>query len=265
MYFQRPADIFERVAEAPEIFQNDPRNPDDVAISDDAQDSDFKEMIERVLGLALLNLTSMQSLSDPSLQIGSFDDDSISIADLDSLSIQDVEHDPNPQFGSYFEEFLEGIVPEPNQPPEVYQDFDEQVQQEVHQDFDGELRNESRQDFDHEVDYQVHPQVNPRTQSGLDQRLAEITVGPHDILTGQSPYLREHIGNKALRRLIEGYAPEYFHQETKKSRKTEICISILQTIRGNGGRFLRRIDNRWEEIDNFKRECEIIGSRFRGL
>lgn len=98
-------------------------------------------------------------------------------------------------------------------------------------------------------------------------RRTEITIRPNDVLIGQSPNLRNHPGNQELRRLIEGYAPEYFHKKTKKRRKTEISVSIVQTIRGNGGSFLRKKhkDAEWEEEDTTSRQCRLVASRFRGL
>ena len=97
--------------------------------------------------------------------------------------------------------------------------------------------------------------------------IVEISVAPHDVLIGQSPNLRDHHGNQKLRRQVQFYKEEYFDKDTKKCRKTEIARSILESIRVNGGRFLRRSRSTgiWTEEDDKTKQHEIVASRFRGL
>lgn len=90
-----------------------------------------------------------------------------------------------------------------------------------------------------------------------------ITVTPHDVLIGQSPNYRAHVGNQLLRMQVEASALEYVN--SKKASKGKIIASIVDNVCKNGGRFLRKDENdEWVE-ECYKKRCDVVSSRIRGM
>jgi len=74
-----------------------------------------------------------------------------------------------------------------------------------------------------------------------------------DVLCGLGAGIYRHPGNVAFRRLVDEYKERYTHCQNKKN-KTCISESIVEIIRKQNGRFLKRSTNRkfWMEIGDKK-------------
>lgn len=68
-------------------------------------------------------------------------------------------------------------------------------------------------------------------------------VGEHDVLCGRGAGVNNHSGNQRFRELVKMNRGEYKKTNSKKA-KSEIAKSIVATIYGNGGRFLKKVTQR---------------------
>jgi hypothetical protein len=83
--------------------------------------------------------------------------------------------------------------------------------------------------------------------------------GPHDVLCGRGGGINAHIGNVAFRELVKRDKEKY-NLESNKVKKAQISQEIVDQVKAEGGRFLRRDDDssyyghqsRWLEIDDLK-------------
>jgi len=73
-------------------------------------------------------------------------------------------------------------------------------------------------------------------------------VGEHDVLCGRGAGVNNHSGNQRFRELVKMNRGEYKKTNSKKA-KSEIAKSIVATIYGNGGRFLKKVTQRSEKDD----------------
>ena len=81
-----------------------------------------------------------------------------------------------------------------------------------------------------------------RKQQQPEARKVVDSVGPHDVLMGRGAPVSEATGNVRLRNLVMGRQPEYI-SVTKRRDKHKIALEIVQTVRRNGGEFLRKIES----------------------
>eukprot|EP00977_Amphora_coffeiformis_P029812 scaffold42870_cov275-Amphora_coffeaeformis.AAC.1 len=65
--------------------------------------------------------------------------------------------------------------------------------------------------------------------------------GPHDVLMGRGAPVTEHEGNTRLRQLVIDRHSAYAAPQIKRGDKQRVAMSIVQTVRKRGGRFLRRL------------------------
>lgn len=104
------------------------------------------------------------------------------------------------------------------------------------------------------------------------RKIEELNIIDHptrfDILLGRGRPYQDFPGNIRLSQVVEMRMAQY---ETKhKSEKTTIAIDIVHTIKGMGGRFLKRVsnddeaaaDSSWEEVD-FAVAHKKVSSSFR--
>lgn len=83
--------------------------------------------------------------------------------------------------------------------------------------------------------------------------------GPHDVLCGRGGGINAHIGNVAFRELVKR-DKERYNLESNKVKKAQISQEIVDQVKAEGGRFLRRDDDSsyyghqswWLEIDDLK-------------
>jgi hypothetical protein len=83
--------------------------------------------------------------------------------------------------------------------------------------------------------------------------------GPHDVLCGRGGGINAHIGNVAFRELVK-HDKERYNLEANKVKKAQISQDIVDRVKAEGGRFLRRDDDSshyrhqslWVEIDDLK-------------
>lgn len=64
------------------------------------------------------------------------------------------------------------------------------------------------------------------------------SIGVHDVLSGRGGATNNHPGNKLFRSIVSEHMPEYL--VAKKKEKAVIARRIVNQIKGEGGRFLKR-------------------------
>lgn len=81
-------------------------------------------------------------------------------------------------------------------------------------------------------------------------------VNPSDVLCGRDKVSNAHIGNKNFRCIIERYR-EMYQSADCRDEKTNITCSVINKVRGSGGRFLKldEATNLWEPVsEQYARE-----------
>lgn len=79
------------------------------------------------------------------------------------------------------------------------------------------------------------------------------TVQPNDVLFGNN---RSHLGNQFLQGRIEDMALEY--DSSSRGKKIQLASSIVCKIKGNGGRFLKPMqDGGWEIVSDKAAEQKV--------
>lgn len=80
--------------------------------------------------------------------------------------------------------------------------------------------------------------------------------GPHDVLMGRGAPMSEHEGNARLRTIVLARHVDYVDPARQRPAKHAVAVEIVQAVRANGGRFLRKTDtNDWLVVQD---EKEII-------
>jgi hypothetical protein len=83
-----------------------------------------------------------------------------------------------------------------------------------------------------------------------------------DVLFGRGKAVCEHTGNMRANHLVEMHQQKY--EQANKYQKTEISDRIVKIIHESNGRFLKREDDGWSEVDHDKAR-EKISHFFRQL
>ena len=78
------------------------------------------------------------------------------------------------------------------------------------------------------------------------------TIGSNDVLCGRGGATNNHPGNKRFRAIVAHHMPEYL--AARKKEKSIIAQQIVDHIKKQGGRFLKRSDgnNTWVEVSDKK-------------
>lgn len=78
------------------------------------------------------------------------------------------------------------------------------------------------------------------------------TIGSNDVLCGRGGATNNHPGNKRFRAIVAHHMPEYL--AARKKEKSLIARQIVDHIKKQGGRFLKRSDgnNTWVEVSDKK-------------
>ncbi|KAL7563072.1 hypothetical protein ACA910_022565 [Epithemia clementina (nom. ined.)] len=83
-------------------------------------------------------------------------------------------------------------------------------------------------------------------------------IGPNDVLCGRGKESFNHVGNKRFRETITNSLQDYSNAETRVE-KSLVVLSIFDSIRTRGGRFLKRDDaeGRWYELSDQQTKDKI--------
>lgn len=108
---------------------------------------------------------------------------------------------------------------------------------------------QSRQDIEETASPSPVPSSEP-TPVDQSAKVSDDDLNDKDILSGRGGGTNTHPGNKNFRQLVESYRSEYVL--SKKAAKREIARRIVNTIRQDGGRFLKREGVTWREIGDQK-------------
>eukprot|EP00526_Cylindrotheca_closterium_P022481 CAMPEP_0113612558 /NCGR_PEP_ID=MMETSP0017_2-20120614/6165_1 /TAXON_ID=2856 /ORGANISM="Cylindrotheca closterium" /LENGTH=177 /DNA_ID=CAMNT_0000521603 /DNA_START=108 /DNA_END=641 /DNA_ORIENTATION=+ /assembly_acc=CAM_ASM_000147 len=68
--------------------------------------------------------------------------------------------------------------------------------------------------------------------------MTEASISEHDVLCGRGGATNTHIGNKRFRAIVAEYQDVYLR--ARKKEKAQIALRVVERIRQNGGRFLKR-------------------------
>jgi hypothetical protein len=84
---------------------------------------------------------------------------------------------------------------------------------------------------------------------------------PYDVLCGRSTIAQSSVGNRRFRITVALVLPRYLSAPTRVGR-TAAIESVVASIQESGGRFLRRQNSRWIELDD-KQAREKVGHALR--
>lgn len=85
-------------------------------------------------------------------------------------------------------------------------------------------------------------------EGGFDNLHRIVVPGTYDVLLGRGRPLQKHSGNLRYHHIIESYQGRY--EKASKLEKTKLSKLIVQTMKNEGGRFLKQDDMGWIEIDD---------------
>jgi hypothetical protein len=90
--------------------------------------------------------------------------------------------------------------------------------------------------------------IDSYSDSSDDGGCENKAIGPDDVLCGRGGLTNSHIGNKRFRYLVAEYQHQYLN--AKKKEKKMISNRIVERVRENGGRFLKRSADSgiWAEV-----------------
>ncbi|KAL3942467.1 MAG: hypothetical protein SGBAC_003351 [Bacillariaceae sp.] len=82
--------------------------------------------------------------------------------------------------------------------------------------------------------------------------MTEASINQNDVLCGRGGATNTHIGNKLFRSIVSEYQEEYLR--ARKKEKALIAMRVVERIRQNGGRFLKRdsASDMWVEVPSKK-------------
>jgi hypothetical protein len=89
-----------------------------------------------------------------------------------------------------------------------------------------------------------------------------VVPGSNDVVFGRDRFAQEHPGNSHYIFLIDCWRLEHDGQPdpTKRKEKTAIANRVVDTITGRGGRFLRRDELGWVEVDGVVARYKVASS-----
>jgi len=105
------------------------------------------------------------------------------------------------------------------------------------------------------------PTSQPTTTT---KSLPAITVQPQDVLSGRGNNALFHPGNVHLRELVKTHKQQY--DAAEKGAKRAIAVSIVNNVRADGRRFLKKVDGQndmWEDIGDAA--TDKVSAMFRSL
>ena len=101
-----------------------------------------------------------------------------------------------------------------------------------------------------------------RVKSTAVKAKTTVQPGQYDVLCNRSSIAFNHIGNRRFRVIVENHASSYA-ETTGRSERSLMVHSIVKTIQGAGGRFLKKTtSSTWDETSNVKSR-EKVGHALR--
>lgn len=92
--------------------------------------------------------------------------------------------------------------------------------------------------------------ARPSTPPPVSEAIPDSDINDKDVLSGRGGGTNNHPGNKQFRSLVDQYRSEYVL--SKKWAKREIARNIVDSIRSDGGRFLKKEGSIWHDIGDQK-------------
>lgn len=116
--------------------------------------------------------------------------------------------------------------------------------------------------------YHYPPQESSSSRilsAAADYRAADYIShpGPYDVLCGRDREAFNNIGNRRFRVTVNLSLDAYVNSKARQD-KSLIIINVINTVRGNGGRFIKWKDDRWVELTE-KQTREKVGHCFRDV
>jgi len=104
----------------------------------------------------------------------------------------------------------------------------------------------------HEVQSQTSLPLSPLPTIEAGSYISDAGVTPHDVLCGRGGGTNQHAGNKVFRQLCDEYRPAYVNHKEREMKKSDVVRTIVNSVRANGGRFLRRhkAGQGWVEVSD---------------
>ena len=99
--------------------------------------------------------------------------------------------------------------------------------------------------------------MTDRVKSTAVKAKTTVQPGQYDVLCNRSLMPFNHIGNRRFRVIVENHASSYA-ETTGKSDRSLMVHSIVKTIQGAGGRFLKKTTGgTWDETLNVKSRDKV--------
>jgi hypothetical protein len=97
-----------------------------------------------------------------------------------------------------------------------------------------------------------------------------IIPGPNDVVYGRDSFAQQHLGNSHFIFVIESWREDHDTAEptnhwtlpSNEKFKAEVVDAVIEAIKERGGRFLRKGDLGWEEVDE-KMARSKVANAFR--
>lgn len=88
-------------------------------------------------------------------------------------------------------------------------------------------------------------------------------VGPYDVVCGRQKEAFRNVGNRRFRVTVSLWMEKYVAAPTRQC-KSKVIAAVAEQVKANGGRFLKRRNNEWVELDD-KQAKEKVGHALRDM
>jgi hypothetical protein len=88
-------------------------------------------------------------------------------------------------------------------------------------------------------------------------------LGPYDVVCGRQKEAFRNVGNRRFRVTVSLFMEKYVAAPTRQC-KSKVISAVAEQVQANGGRFLRRRNNEWVELDD-KQAKEKVGHALRDM
>jgi hypothetical protein len=95
-----------------------------------------------------------------------------------------------------------------------------------------------------------------------------IIPGPNDVVYGRDSFAQQHLGNSHFIFLIESWREDHdtaeatnqWNHSSHEKFKAEVVDEVIEAIKERGGRFLRKGDSGWEEVDEKSARSKVANA-----
>jgi hypothetical protein len=88
-------------------------------------------------------------------------------------------------------------------------------------------------------------------------------VGPYDVVCGRQKEAFRNVGNRRFRVTVSLFMEKYVAASTRQC-KSKVIAAVAEQVKANSGRFLKRRNNEWVELDD-KQAKEKVGHALRDM